>query len=252
MTCSTRPGTRGCEAASSGCRSSSADSGTRPATWPIITSPAASPIARALGPPTAWQRPATCGCRTRRAAWPATTWPALRRRQASSTPPPRPSATRSRSIPICAAKPAASRTSPSCGRAAGSVRSWHDGGVTAYARFAGFYDQVMGDRSADIGRTRDYIKRYRPAARSLLELGCGTGAVLAGLTEEPSVTGGGLSVTGVDLSQEMLAAAARSVPAARLVHADVTSFSLRTRFDVAICVFDTLNHLPSLQAWRAM
>ena len=117
--------------------------------------------------------------------------------------------------------------------------------MTHYARFAGFYDQIMGDRSADIERIRDYIKRYRPAAGSLLELGCGTGAVLAGLAAD-------LPVTGVDLSEEMLAVAARSVPAARLVHADVTSFSLGTRFDVVICVFDTLNHLPSLEAWRAM
>ncbi len=117
--------------------------------------------------------------------------------------------------------------------------------MTHYARFAGFYDQIMGDRSADIERIRDYIKRYRPAASSLLELGCGTGAVLAGLVAD-------LSVTGVDRSEEMLAVAARSVPAARLVHADVTSFSLGTRFDVVICVFDTLNHLPSLEAWRAM
>ncbi len=117
--------------------------------------------------------------------------------------------------------------------------------MTHYARFAGFYDQIMGDRSADIERIRDYIKRYRPAASSLLELGCGTGAVLAGLAAD-------LSVTGVDRSPEMLTVAARSVPAARLVQADVTSFSLGTRFDVVICVFDTLNHLPSLDAWRAM
>ena len=110
----------------------------------------------------------------------------------------------------------------------------------------------MGDRSADIERVRDCITRFRPGARSVLELGCGTGAVLAGLAADPSVTGVSLSVTGVDRSEEMLAVAARSVPAARLVHADVTSFSLGTRFDVAICVFDTLNHLPSLDAWRAM
>ena len=124
----------------------------------------------------------------------------------------------------------------------------------------------MGDRSADINRVRDYIKRYQPGAASLLELGCGTGAVLAGLAADvsltgadepvtgsgPPVTGSGLSLTGVDLSEEMLAIAARSVPAARLVHADVTSFSLGTQFDVVICVFDTLNHLPSLHAWRAM
>jgi SAM-dependent methyltransferase len=117
--------------------------------------------------------------------------------------------------------------------------------VTPYARFAGFYDQIMGDRSADIERIRDCIKGYRPAASSLLELGCGTGAVLAGLAAD-------LPVAGVDRSPEMLAVAARSVPAARLVHADVTSFSLGTRFDVVICVFDTLNHLPSLEAWGAM
>ena len=117
--------------------------------------------------------------------------------------------------------------------------------MTAYAQFAGFYDQIMGDRSADIERVRECIKRYRPAAGSVLELGCGTGAVLAGLAAD-------LSVTGVDRSEEMLAIAARTVPSARLVRADVTSFSLGTRFDVAICVFDTLNHLPSLDAWRAM
>lgn len=129
--------------------------------------------------------------------------------------------------------------------AAISIRCWHDGSVAAYAEFAGFYDQVMGDRSADIERVRGFVRRYHPAAGSLLELGCGTGAVLAGLTPE-------LSVTGVDLSAEMLAIAARSVPAARLVRADITRFSLGTRFDVVICVFDTLNHLPRLESWLEM
>ena len=116
--------------------------------------------------------------------------------------------------------------------------------MTAYAQFAGFYDQVMGDRTPDVERVRRYVRRYHPAARSLLELGCGTGAVLAGMTP-------GLSVAGIDQSAEMLAVAARSVPAARLVQADMTSFALRARFDVVICVFDTLNHLRRLADWRA-
>jgi hypothetical protein len=47
----------------------------------------------------------------------------------------------------------------------------------------------------------------------------------------------------------MLAIAARTVPGARLVQADITRFSLGTRFDVVICVFDTLNHLPTFGAW---
>ena len=57
----------------------------------------------------------------------------------------------------------------------------HDGGVTDYTGFARFYDRIMGDRDEEIARIRTYISKYLPGARSLLELGCGTGALLAGL-----------------------------------------------------------------------
>ena len=117
--------------------------------------------------------------------------------------------------------------------------------MPSYAHFALFYDQIMGDRSAIIQRVRGYLRRYQPDAGSLLELGCGTGAVLAGLP-------GGLDLTGIDLSPEMLAAAAAKLTGVRLVEADITGFSLGTRFDVVICVFDTLNHLPTFDAWVAM
>ena len=117
--------------------------------------------------------------------------------------------------------------------------------MPSYAHFALFYDQIMGDRSAIIERVRGYLRRYQPDAGSLLELGCGTGAVLAGLA-------GGLDLTGVDQSPEMLAAAAPKLSGVRLVEADITGFSLGARFDVVICVFDTLNHLPTFDAWLAM
>jgi SAM-dependent methyltransferase len=118
----------------------------------------------------------------------------------------------------------------------------------AYAKLARFYDEIMGDRSTDIMRVRNSITRYQPTASTLLELGSGTGAVLAGLAGSDP----GLAVTGVDRSAEMLAVAATKVPAARLVHADMTEFSLDTRFDVVICVFDTLNHLARFESWRRM
>jgi SAM-dependent methyltransferase len=117
--------------------------------------------------------------------------------------------------------------------------------VPAYADFAAFYDEIMGDRSAEVERIRTYIKRYHPSARSLLELGCGTGAMLAGLAPD-------LAVTGVDRSPEMLAIAARRGLRAELVQADMTAFSLGTSFDVVICVFDTLNHLARFESWRQM
>jgi SAM-dependent methyltransferase len=114
-----------------------------------------------------------------------------------------------------------------------------------YTGFARFYDRIMGDRSEEIGRIQTYISRHLPGARSLLELGCGTGALLAGLSP-------GLSVTGIDRSPDMLAIAAETVPEARLMHGDMTAFSLPERFDVIICMFDTLNHVQSFAGWLAL
>lgn len=117
--------------------------------------------------------------------------------------------------------------------------------MTDYAAFSRFYDRIVGDRSEEIGRVLGYIEKYRPSATSLLELGCGTGALLAGLA-------GPLEVAGVDRSPEMLAIAAGRLPSARLVRADMTAFSLAARYDVVICMFDTLNHVPSFPGWQSL
>ena len=114
-----------------------------------------------------------------------------------------------------------------------------------YDRFAPFYDRVMGDRTAEVDRIRTYISKHHPGAQSLLELGCGTGALLAGLAAD-------LSVTGIDRSPEMLSVAARTVPAARLVQADITAFALPARFDVVMCMFDTLNHVTTVDGWNSL
>ena len=67
----------------------------------------------------------------------------------------------------------------------------------SYAVFAPFYDAVMGDRATEADHLRGLIEKYHPTARTLLELACGTGAVLEQL--QPSY-----DVAGVDLSPAML------------------------------------------------
>jgi SAM-dependent methyltransferase len=114
--------------------------------------------------------------------------------------------------------------------------------MAIYAKFAAFYDDIMGDRTETIDQVRSYLTKYLPTAASLLELGAGTGALLAGFTAE-------LEVTGIDQSPEMLAIAEVNVPDARLVRGDITKFALGRRFDVVICMFDTLNHVPSFEDW---
>ncbi len=117
--------------------------------------------------------------------------------------------------------------------------------MTEYERFAPFYDAVMDDPGPRADRVLGWIDRYRPGAASLLELGCGTGSVLARLSSLAEVTG-------LDRSPAMLAVAAEKVPGARLLEGDMREFSLGERFDVVICVFDSLNHLLFFGDWESM
>lgn len=111
-----------------------------------------------------------------------------------------------------------------------------------YASLAAFYDAVQGDRASDIARVRGCVERFLPSARSLLELGCGTGAVLADLAAD-------MRVVGIDASSEMLAVAVEKVGRVQLVEADMTAFSFDDQFDVVMCIYSSINHLLSFESW---
>ena len=117
--------------------------------------------------------------------------------------------------------------------------------ATQYDVFAEFYDAVNGEPEELVTQLLDVLARHAPEAASLLELGCGTGAVLAGL-------GSGFARTGIDVSARMLAHARRRCPDVRLVEGDITSFDLHESFDAVICVFDTLNHVTTPEGWAAV
>lgn len=86
------------------------------------------------------------------------------------------------------------------------------------------------------------IERYGPAASSLLELGCGTGAVLDGL----SAVG---SLAGMDISPDMLDIARARLPGVQFIQGDISSFDLERRFDAIVCTYDVLNHLADFDRW---
>ncbi|MBN1477330.1 methyltransferase domain-containing protein [Candidatus Sumerlaeota bacterium] len=73
-----------------------------------------------------------------------------------------------------------------------------------------------------------------PQGGSILDVGCGTGRHAVELAKR------GYAVTGIDLSTEMLARAAKAADAAGVsvewIHSDATRFSLPQRFDAAICL----------------
>jgi predicted TPR repeat methyltransferase len=114
--------------------------------------------------------------------------------------------------------------------------------VADYDLLAGFYDHLMSDSSLRSKQVRRCVERYAPTASSLLELGCGTGAVLRGL----SAVG---SLAGLDISPKMLDIARARFPGAQFTQGDISSFDLGRRFDVVVCTYDVLNHLTEFDHW---
>jgi predicted TPR repeat methyltransferase len=115
--------------------------------------------------------------------------------------------------------------------------------MTQYDQFAPFYDHVVGPRDSIGQLLQRLIIRYNPGATNLLELGCGSGSMLAMLSKR-------YKCVGIDNSRRMLQLAKLKAPSARLLHADITRFSLSDRFDAIVCPFDTINHVASFAKWK--
>jgi len=81
------------------------------------------------------------------------------------------------------------------------------------------------------------LRKHFPRAQSLLEIGCGTGNVLA----EIQKTGIGRAV-GSEALAEGLAYAARRAPGAELVQLDARRIPFREEFDV-VAAFDVIEHV---------
>src|SRR4051812_6824552 len=111
-----------------------------------------------------------------------------------------------------------------------------------YDRFSRFYDIVMGDRSEAAEFIRELILQSKPQAKTVLEIGCGTGTIIGAL-------GRSYEVTGLDLSPSMLALARKRLPHVRFYRQDMTRFRLGKRFDVCVSAFDSINHLLRFSDW---
>ncbi len=112
-----------------------------------------------------------------------------------------------------------------------------------YDRLAGFYDKVISGKEHTAPYVISALKKYHPRAMTLLELGCGTGDVLAGLADR-------FELSGIDSSAEMLRIARKKIPAAKYYHGDIRTKITKERFDAIICVYDTLNHITLFNHWK--
>lgn len=115
--------------------------------------------------------------------------------------------------------------------------------MSRYDTFASHYDHVVGSRADVAQYLRTLILKYHKRAKTLLELGCGSGSMLQLLSRQ-------YECDGIDLSRSMLRIARSKAPQARLHHGDICDFTLNRRFDVVVCPFDTINHVTSFSKWK--
>ena len=120
-------------------------------------------------------------------------------------------------------------------------------GADGYTLFASVYDQWQQTYGAEYAHLVAPQVDERLAQlldgppRKLIDLACGTG------THALLQAARGVAVTGLDLSQGMLAAARAKAEAAgypvTLVHGDMRSFDLPKPVDAVTCLYASLNHL---------
>jgi SAM-dependent methyltransferase len=125
---------------------------------------------------------------------------------------------------------------------------------TTYGRaFAAYYNEhwrAFAEQTAP--RLLAWFAATAPGGQRLpvLDLGCGAGHLARCFLDA------GYRVTGLDLSAAMLEharannAGAVAEGRARFVQGDAADFQFDERFGLIVSTFDTLNHLPSLEALR--
>jgi len=109
--------------------------------------------------------------------------------------------------------------------------------------YAAYYDLLYRDKNyaGEAEYVDRLIRRYASNARNVLELGCGTGTHARELVKR------GYSVTGIDLSESMIAQAIRLIPdtarhALCFASGDLRTFRSEQSFDVVLALFHVMSY----------
>ena len=111
---------------------------------------------------------------------------------------------------------------------------------------ARYYDALYywKDYEGEVAGITALVDARTTGARTLLDVGCGTGMHLALLRDR-------FDVAGVDLNGSMLEVARERLPGVRLEQGDFREFDLGDRFDVITCLFSGIGYMPDVESLTA-
>lgn len=117
----------------------------------------------------------------------------------------------------------------------------------SYENCAEFYDLLYSgekDYAAEAEFIASLIRERDPTARSILDVGCGTGAHARHLIDA------GFRVDGMDLEPTFIEIASSRCPKGSFVVEDMTTLDLPGRYDVVICLFSVVGYARTEEALR--
>ncbi|MEM5872305.1 MAG: class I SAM-dependent methyltransferase [Candidatus Aenigmatarchaeota archaeon] len=105
-----------------------------------------------------------------------------------------------------------------------------------YKTLAKYYDLIYTWK--DYKKEVEFIEKLLKynKLKDILDVGCGTGSHASLLIKR------GFSVTGIDISDDMLKIARKKVKNAKFIKADMRNFDFKKKFDAIICMFTALNY----------
>lgn len=119
--------------------------------------------------------------------------------------------------------------------------------MTVFDLYSAYYDLLYQDKNyaSEADYIASLIKAHHPAAKSLLDIGCGTGKHAALLRTH------GLEVCGVDLSDTMLEKARQNHPDIPFHAGDARQVRLGRTFDVVTSLFHVASYQTANQDFEA-
>lgn len=114
-----------------------------------------------------------------------------------------------------------------------------------FAASAHLYDAIyraFKDYAAEATTISTLVRAAHPTARTILDVGCGTGEHALHLRNHH-----GFAVDGLDLDPQLLAVAREKLPDARFFEADMAMFDVGHRYDVVMCLFSSIGYLQTLE-----
>lgn len=115
--------------------------------------------------------------------------------------------------------------------------------VHVFSESAHLYDAIyraFKDYAAEATVIATLVRAAHPSARTILDVGCGTGEHALHLRRN------GFEVDGLDLDHGLLAVAREKIPDARFFEGDMAGFDVGHRYDVVLCLFSSIGYLRTL------